>query len=336
MFPNVRLMIAATLASVVALVCGFGIFAVFRVSHEPFVRSPTITASLQLVADNAAYSSVGFDSGVRFNRLQVEAPPSAAIIDSPAATGEHDVETEPPPATSAEPGAGPLDETSSDVAAPTERPTAAVTPTGEAPAAGADAASANDPENVAALSRPAATAETMIDGAREAAPAPETTAAASDQENKSLMLSMADAGPAFSSAAVAVNEPHDVQPPPRERINLTGPPSDAAGPSAERAHKTALKKPKRVRVAVRIRRVQRVAGIQYAPTQFSQTQYTPTTEQNFGSTQMNFQPTPSQAQYAVRPAAPVRFMRLVTRKPRAPTKEPNTATGGPFVSATNR
>ena len=338
MFPNVRLMIAAALASVVALAGGFGIFAVFRVSHEPFVRSPAATASLQLVADNAVYSSARFDSGVLFDRrLQVEAPPSAAIIDAPAATGEHDAETESPPATTAEPSASRLEETSSEVAAPAEQPSAAVTPTSEAPAAGADATSPNEPANVAALSRPAATAETMIAGAREGAPAPDTTAAAPDQENKSAAVSMADAAPAFSSAAVAVNEPHDVQPPPRERINLTGPPSDAAGPSAEPAHKTALKKPKRVRVAVRIRRVQGVAGIQYAPAQFSQTQYTSTTEQNFGSTQMNFQPTTaSQAQYAVGPTTPVRSMRLVSRKPRAPTKEPNTATGGPFVSATNR
>ena len=44
MFPNVRLMIVATLASVVALICGFGMFAVFRVSHEPFVRVPAATA----------------------------------------------------------------------------------------------------------------------------------------------------------------------------------------------------------------------------------------------------------------------------------------------------
>ena len=46
MFPNVRLMIAATWASVVVLICGFGMFAAFRVSHEPLVRLPAVSALL--------------------------------------------------------------------------------------------------------------------------------------------------------------------------------------------------------------------------------------------------------------------------------------------------
>jgi len=67
MFPNVRLMIAAVFASIVALICGFGIFAALRVSHEPLVRLPPATAPLQLVADNAAKSSVAFAPGEPFN-----------------------------------------------------------------------------------------------------------------------------------------------------------------------------------------------------------------------------------------------------------------------------
>ena len=39
MFPNVRLLIAAVVASVVALSCGFALFAAFRVNHEPLSRS---------------------------------------------------------------------------------------------------------------------------------------------------------------------------------------------------------------------------------------------------------------------------------------------------------
>ena len=41
MFPNVRLMIAAIAASIVALSCGFGVFAAFRVNHEPLARLPS-------------------------------------------------------------------------------------------------------------------------------------------------------------------------------------------------------------------------------------------------------------------------------------------------------
>ncbi|MGA9322492.1 MAG: hypothetical protein WBW06_15690, partial [Xanthobacteraceae bacterium] len=98
-------MIAAMLASVVALVCGFGMFAVFRVSHEPFARSPAATASLRLVADNAAYSSTGLASSVPFDRrLQVAAEPSAAATtDMPEATGEHEAEAETAPASTTAP-----------------------------------------------------------------------------------------------------------------------------------------------------------------------------------------------------------------------------------------
>jgi hypothetical protein len=82
--------------------------------------------------------------------------------------------------------------------------------------------------------------------------------------------------------------------------------------------------------------MQRLAALQYAPTQFSQTQYTPTTEQSFGGTQINFPTTPSQSQYYAGAASPTPKVRLVARKPRAPKEQPNTATGGPFVSVTNR
>jgi hypothetical protein len=54
MLPNLRLMIAAVLTSVLALSCGFGIFAAFRVSHEPFARLPAAMAAPQLATENAA------------------------------------------------------------------------------------------------------------------------------------------------------------------------------------------------------------------------------------------------------------------------------------------
>lgn len=53
MFPNVRLMAASTLVSVMALFFAFGVYASLRVSHEPLVRSPR-TAPLQLVGFNVA------------------------------------------------------------------------------------------------------------------------------------------------------------------------------------------------------------------------------------------------------------------------------------------
>jgi hypothetical protein len=50
MFPNVRLLIAAMIATVVVLSWGFGMFAALRANHEPFARLPSGAAPLQLLA----------------------------------------------------------------------------------------------------------------------------------------------------------------------------------------------------------------------------------------------------------------------------------------------
>jgi hypothetical protein len=58
MFPNVRLMIVAMLASLTAICCCFGVFAAFRVNHEPFTRSQSSNPPLQLVFGNGAPAAV--------------------------------------------------------------------------------------------------------------------------------------------------------------------------------------------------------------------------------------------------------------------------------------
>jgi hypothetical protein len=58
MFPDIRLMIAAVLTSVVALSGGFGVFAALRINHEPLSRLPSATAPPQLVPDNVAGPAV--------------------------------------------------------------------------------------------------------------------------------------------------------------------------------------------------------------------------------------------------------------------------------------
>ena len=330
MFPNVRLMIAATLASVVALICGFGMFAVFRVSHDPFVRLPAATAPLQLVADNAARPSTGFASGEAFDRrFEVKALPYAAE-DTNAAAAAAEPRTGAEIATAAQPSEAAREETPATVGEPTEQPSASTAPpTSEAPAVTSDNTAASDQANIASESPPVAATQTTTADAGMAAPAPDLTTTASDQDIKSPVVSMPSVEPAPGAAAdIAANEPLEEPPLPRERPNLTTEPTRAANPADERAHKTAAKKPKRIRVAVRIRRVPRVAVTPYA-----QTQYSPTTEQNFGATQTNFQTAPpSQTQLVLRRAIWVRHSRIASRKP----TQPNAATGGPFVRATSR
>jgi hypothetical protein len=336
MFPNVRLMIAATLASVVALTCGFGMFAVFRVSHDPFVRLPAATAPLRLVADNAAKSSAGFASGEPFDRrFQVKAPPNAAAAaNASAAAAEPRAAPETAPATPAQSTAAAPEDIASAVGEPTEQPSASTAPpTGEAPAATSANAAASDQANIAAMSQPETAIQTTPADAGTAAPSPETTTAEPDQDIKSPVGSVPSAEPAPNTAMeVAAIEPLEEPPLPRERPSLTTEPTGTANPADDRAHKTAAKKLKRIRVAVRIRRVLRVAA-QYPQTQSLPTQYSPTTEQSFGDAQANFQAAPpSRAQFLVRRAIRLRHFRIASRKPR----EPNAATGGPFVSATSR
>jgi hypothetical protein len=59
MVPSLRLLIAAMLATVVVLMCGFGVFATFRISHDPIAHLPAAAAPSQLFADTeAAVSTV--------------------------------------------------------------------------------------------------------------------------------------------------------------------------------------------------------------------------------------------------------------------------------------
>lgn len=54
MFPNLRLMIVAVLASILGISCALGLFAEFRVSHNSFLRESNASAPLQLGVSDAA------------------------------------------------------------------------------------------------------------------------------------------------------------------------------------------------------------------------------------------------------------------------------------------
>jgi hypothetical protein len=66
MFPNVRLQIVALFVSVVALSFGFGVFAAFRVNHEPLAQIPASAAPLPLEAENAELSRTATPWGAPF------------------------------------------------------------------------------------------------------------------------------------------------------------------------------------------------------------------------------------------------------------------------------
>ena len=341
MFPNVRLMIAATLASVVALICGFGLFAMFRVSHEPFVRLAVATAPLQLVADNAATSPVVFASAAPFGyRVQINIAPNAAMAaDAPAPASEPRLEADAAPA-AAPPDAAAPDKTPAPAGETTEPPFATVMPASAAPAIEVPAVAAAEPPArdqtpIAAAPPPDAAASTSAANAGTALPSADPVHADSDQavEPPAVTMSSAEASPS-GAADITANEPPTEPLPPGARANPAGGRAGADNPTVERTQKAAVKKPKRPRAA-RIRRVQRLAmarysQLQYLQSQYQQTQYAPTAEQNFGETQVNFQAAPQpQTQFLVRRAVRVRHVRVAAKAP----ARPRTGIGGPFVRA---
>ena len=165
MFPNVRLMAASSLVSVMALFFAFGVYASLRVSHEPLARSSR-AAPLQLVGFNvamlpvtvlepfvdkqAAQAVADNGSALAYSTAQASAPqPAAPVATAPDAHGDNAVdepaensdvtqmqiteaaetarETKPPEVTAQE-SVEPAVSTPQSTAATTPQITAAITP----------------------------------------------------------------------------------------------------------------------------------------------------------------------------------------------------------------
>jgi hypothetical protein len=95
MLPNIRLLIVAVLAAIAGISCGLGLFATFRVNHEPLVRFSEGGPPLQLAFDHrtAAPEAVSpiaarlpLDSAGKTISAPVLIPPPA-VEESPAGAG---------------------------------------------------------------------------------------------------------------------------------------------------------------------------------------------------------------------------------------------------------
>ena len=229
MFPNIRLMIAAIVASIVALSCGFGVFAAFRVNHEPLVRLPPITAPLQLIAGNTA--SVAVAAAEPFDRRFQTSPPQSAARPTEPPTPRRDdrdgVESA-PAASAAVP---------EHAAAGAEEP-AAVAPSTET--AVVAAAPAVPPTTAPITNAGAPTAEDHALGAAEPAPAP-VDAAPLPQE---------------TPAAAVIAPPTELALP----VERTKPDSELAPASIIKAAEDVAHKPDRKAAVSRTRRTRVVAG----------------------------------------------------------------------------
>lgn len=85
MFPNVRLMIVAVLASIMGISCALGLFAEFRVSHNSLLRKSNAGSPLQFNAGGSGAAVI--DTAASFEvRFQAQPGPHAVIADdNPAA-----------------------------------------------------------------------------------------------------------------------------------------------------------------------------------------------------------------------------------------------------------
>ena len=100
MFPNLRLMIVAVLASILGMSCALGLFAEFRVSHNSFLRESNASAPLQLGSSDGAPGQLENTAAPFEFRFQAPAPPSPAAVEGAgrAETSDHaTVEATPQP-----------------------------------------------------------------------------------------------------------------------------------------------------------------------------------------------------------------------------------------------
>jgi len=216
MFPNVRLLIAALLASVFALSFGFGVFAALRVNRDPLGQVPAGTAALQLTASEAAAApatwGVPLGPGIRLSEAQTGAVATDASIVAPAGRETSPPLQDPNPWTATTIKAETSD--ASPVPSAERSPIATTTPAEVAPSA------AEPPAPIAA------TPDTATVTPRGLAPAADfATQAAEDN-------------PAAAASSVAADEPTaGATPPDAQPADVTGTVPDAAAPQANMPEK---------------------------------------------------------------------------------------------------
>jgi hypothetical protein len=222
MFPDVRLMVAATLASVVALMLGFGLFAAFRVSHEPLGRLQPAGAPMLLVADNAAIAATTIAPGEPFDRhFQIVAAPTVSEtvnVPTPGSDLHDDIETSsvalPTASTTSFAGAR---EGTSAIGEPKDQPALPADQPAEAPSDVSATAPASDPPASAPQTETATLpAAELHDSVSLAAAADKTVVG---PENKSDVATAADTEPAAAPSIADADAGKDwrqdwIRPPP--------------------------------------------------------------------------------------------------------------------------
>jgi hypothetical protein len=214
MFPDVRHLIAAVVASVVALSCGFAMFATFRVNHEPLSRLAAGAAPLQLAAGNptpgVAMPMPADSFGNRFPLK--EADSAGASAEAMPRQSEHDNNVEPPSAVASITATAPATDASEPV-----QPA----PVAQAPAATPDAkpddvaAAPSEPPAITPSEAPPATTSTVA-----TEPPPEQPAEPAAPTQQANQEPNPESGPAAAATAATEPSPQEDHPKAAHRHRL--------------------------------------------------------------------------------------------------------------------
>jgi len=214
MFPNIRLMIVTVLAAILGIGCGLGLFATFRVNHEPLAlaRLSNGGVPLQLAWEKAEPAPKPSPWGVGYP-VNGEAKPIAARVlpSQPAPADMH--ATEPALAAAATAAS---DRTSGETAVP-------IASKAESKPEGAVVAAADSPD-------PPVPAPEPRPAAAEIAPDAETTPTA-EAASTPQTAPVPEAAPAAETAPIDATAPSAQITPAAE----AGPASETAAPAAETA-----------------------------------------------------------------------------------------------------
>lgn len=332
MFPNFRLMLAATAASIVALSCGFAVFAAFRVNHEPLTRLPSANAPLQLAAH--APLTVAIPSVEPVDRRPEVSEPSPESDTADTAVPKLDEGSVKPPAATVAVEAEPAAATAEPEPAPpaTEEPGSKLEiamispPKPSAQAVGettkvdepkADMPADSSSQSQHELVKPAEGGGTIASpreaNVAEAEPQPKSEEAA---EATGSVGATAEAPPAPLPAVAAVAPTGDEAPAPERseqgvEVAPASAPDSAAEAMAENDQKAVAKTAARKRTA-RTRRAHRIRGGAVA---------------HYGTGSFAF----DQPHFLTAPQETMQP--LPARRRRAGAASQNSAMGGPFVGA---
>jgi len=213
MFLNVRLLVVAVLAAIAGITCGLGLFATFRVNHEPLARLSEGGPLLQLTFDNLApMPDTVTPMAARFQLNGAAKPLSAPMLIPPS----------PPPASAPGEGAANAQASAGAPADQKDETSVAVATPGEQSAGAA--------ENIATAHH---ATDVAASGEQEPGKTPPPTAAGLDAIESTVDSGTTDAAAektALANSAAASEEPAAKQTKARES-NVVKPLARAARPA---------------------------------------------------------------------------------------------------------